>query len=151
MRFAFSSLRESSSWLPTVIQLLVRKHSRDARRQRAIALKSLAVGFVVRENVFRYFLFFSPPPFAFDECIFDRVLVAKNGQWSRNSSRRYPRARGLITHLSWQTAKREAKIIEKEYRIAVTKIYCCLNLCQQIGKAFSFGKLYSRFDIHTDK
>jgi len=42
--------------------------------------------------------FFSP--FAFAECIFDRILVAKNGQWSRNSSRRYPRARGLITHLS---------------------------------------------------
>lgn len=41
-----------------MIQLLVRKHSQDARRQRAIALKSLAVGFVVRENVFRYFRFF---------------------------------------------------------------------------------------------
>lgn len=56
-RLAFSSLRESSSWLPAVIQLLVRKHSQDARRQRAIALKSLAVGFVVRENVFRCLLF----------------------------------------------------------------------------------------------
>lgn len=57
-----------------------------------------------------------PPffPFAFIKCIFDRALAAKNGQWSRNSPRRYPEARGPITHLSWQTAKREVKIIEKE-------------------------------------
>lgn len=67
MRLAFSSLRESSCWLPAVIQLLVRKHSQDARRQRAIVLKSLADGFVVRENVFRYLLFsplFSPNVFS---------------------------------------------------------------------------------------
>lgn len=55
MRLAFSSLRESSCWLPAVIQLLVRKHSQDARHQRAIALKSLVVGFVVRENAASFF------------------------------------------------------------------------------------------------
>lgn len=148
MRLAFSSLRESSCWLPAVIQLLVRKHSQDARRQRAIALKSLVVvGFVVRENAVSFF--FSLP---FAECIFDRALTAKNGQWSRNSPCCYPEARGLITHLSWQTTKRERKIIEKERAIALArKIYFCPGLFQEIDakKNLNFVKPHNRIRTNS--
>lgn len=101
MRLAFSSLRKSSSWLATVIQLLVRKHSQDTGRQRAIALKSLAVGFVVRENVFRCLLFFHLPS---AECIFDQTSLRekrRNKVAIRHVVIRKPEDCVIITHPSW--------------------------------------------------
>jgi len=97
--------------LPAVIQLLVRKHSRDTRAaQRAIALKSFAaVAFVARENVFRYVLlssFFIPAPnpsspLTLAECVFDRAADAKNGRSRRNPPRRYPTSPGRSDRTSF--------------------------------------------------
>lgn len=71
MRLAFSSLRESSCWLPAVIQLLVRKHSQDARWPSESNCVKKPCRWVCRSRKRIQLLPFSL--FTLAECIFDRL------------------------------------------------------------------------------
>lgn len=149
MRLAFSSLRESSCWLPAVIQLLVRKHSQDARRQRAIALKSLAVGFVVRENAFRYLPFFR---FPFAECIFDRALTAKKRPMESQFAVLLSRSlRADHTSFMANDKRRGEKIIEKESEPDTSEenvfLFGSLSDRREV-KRLNFVKLHNRSHTH---